>query len=664
MTDRPLDLPLAVPLDGPAGDLENTLRRRASARADAVRLLRRAGQPLVLLLVLVNLVLGVLPVVFVIATSVLLGRIPAVVGAGPGAWHALTSAFAVATAAFVAMQVIAPVAVSLGALLTRRVDRSVYDELMAASLSSTSIAPLEDQAIQDELRVAGLKLEFAIQSPGSACAGMLALIARYTQLAGFAGVVAVKFSWWAGLGMAAAVLLIRHGMRGGLSKYAEARRRLAAAERKSYYLRDLAIRPEADKEIRIFGLAGWLHHTYREVYLMWLRPLWAARRRFLLWGFLAFAVWGLLLAAVVFGVVGASATGTMTLTTFALVAQAALGALRLSVFYPEADLQTAIGISGYEQVRHFGTLVREFAGGAPAGPQRPVPELVRSIHFDRVTFGYPGQDRLIFDNLDLTLPVGRCTAIVGINGIGKTTLVKLLARLYEPSSGTIRADGQDIRGYPVEEWRSKIAVIFQEFLRYEVSAADNIGFGAIGCLDDRPGIRAAAQAAGIAGALDILPAGMDTPLARHMTGGADLSGGQWQRIALARALFAARHGAPVVILDEPTASLDFRTEATFFDQFTELTRGTTTLLISHRFSTVRHADLIVVLGRSGVVEQGSHAELMARNGRYASLFRLQGGLLTGTEEAGGNGSNGSKSSNGSNGSKSSSSSAKAEGARE
>lgn len=629
MTDHPLDLPLAVPLDGPAGDLENTPRNLLAARWNTIRLTARGGAGLVSLLVLVNVVLGALPVAFVVGTSTVLGRVPAAVrgGLGSGAWHSLLWAFLVSAIAFVLLQVVAPASSSLGALLARRIDREVYDELMAASLSSSGIAALEDQLVQDELRVAGLELEYAIQSPGSACSGLLALIGRYLQLAGFAVVVAVAYSWLAGLGLVVAVMLIRFGMRGGLTKYAAARRRLAAAERKGYYLRSLAMDSSAAKEIRVFGLAGWLRTTYREVYLIWLRPLWAARRRILRWGFLAYATWGLAIGAVVFGVFGHHAVGTLTLTDFALVAQAAMASLRLSGYYEESDMQTAIGISGYDQVKRFASIVEEFPA-AVSGAARPAAlEQRGTVHFDHVTFGYPG--RAVFDDLDLTIPMGRCTAIVGVNGVGKTTLVKLLARLYEPSQGAIRVDGVDVRSYPVEEWRARIGVIFQDFLRYEASAADNIGFGAIDHVDDRDGIRAAARAVGIDEALDALPAGLDTPLARHLTGGADLSGGQWQRIALARALFAVRNGSSMVILDEPTASLDMRAEATFFDRFAELTRGTTTLLISHRFSTVRHADEIVVLDGGRVVEQGDHEALMARGGRYARLFRLQGDLVAG-----------------------------------
>jgi ATP-binding cassette subfamily B protein len=295
-------------------------------------------------------------------------------------------------------------------------------------------------------------------------------------------------------------------------------------------------------------------------------------------------------------------------------------------------------MTAYDAVQRFtarvdGDQPQEPVTGEPARPG-PVPEPTGTIQFDRVSFRYPGQQRPVFEGLDLSIPVGRCTAIVGMNGAGKTTLVKLLARLYEPEAGAVRVDGVDIRAYALPEWRAKLAVIFQEFLRYEVSAADNIGYGAVGSLDDRAGIRAVAAAVGIQTALDRLPGGMDTSMARHMAGGVELSGGQWQRIALARALFALRHGSPILVLDEPTASLDVRAEARFFHEFSDLTQGATTLLISHRFSTVRHADLIVVLEAGQVTEAGSHEQLLARDGRYAELFRLQADRFTDADRTG------------------------------
>jgi ATP-binding cassette subfamily B protein len=597
-----------------------------------IRLLPLAGPGVVATTLLVHLVLGALPIAFAIATSQVLGRVPAAVAGGTGsaAWDSLVTVFVLAAAAFVGQQMLAPVATSLGELVARRIDGHMYRDLMSASLRSPGVAPLEDQEVLGDLRVAATELEFGVQSPGQAGAGLLAMTARHVQLAGYAVLVGAVFSWPAAAGLLAAVLLFRYAQRAGLRGYARERAAMGPKERKIAYLRELAIGSQAAKEIRVFGLVGWLKDALDAATLDFLRPLWTVRRRAYLWPFV-WAATGLLVAAVaVTAALGGVGPNAVTLTEFVLVAQAVLGAIRLAEYYPEADLQTTVGLEAYHAVRRFADRIECYpVTASPSGSGLPAPDPAHSIHFDNVTFRYPGQARPVFDRLDLTIPAGRCTAIVGVNGAGKTTLIKLLARLYEPTEGAIRVDGVDIREYPLDAWRAKLGVIFQDYLRYEVSAADNIGYGAVDRLADRAGIRAAAEAVGIAGDLDRLPRGLDTPLARHLAGGADLSGGQWQRVALARALFALRHGSPVVVLDEPTASLDVRAEATFFDEFAGLTHGATTLLISHRFSTVRHADLIVVLEQGRVLEQGTHDELIALDGRYARLFRLQAARLTG-----------------------------------
>ena len=259
-----------------------------------------------------------------------------------------------------------------------------------------------------------------------------------------------------------------------------------------------------------------------------------------------------------------------------------------------------------------------------------------AIRFEDVRFAYPGSSRPVLDGLDLELPAGLCTAIVGVNGAGKTTLVKLLTRLHEPTSGRLTVDGTDLADLDVAAWRRQVSVVFQDFVRYELSAADNIAVGAVHARRDAAVLRGAAEKAGIAEAVDALPGGFDTTLSRAYEGGADLSGGQWQRIAIARSLYALEAGARLLVLDEPTSALDVRAEAEFFDHFVELTRGVTSVLISHRFSSVRRADRIVVIDAGRVVEQGTHDELVAADGHYARLFRLQAERFAAWLDADGN----------------------------
>jgi ABC-type multidrug transport system fused ATPase/permease subunit len=239
-----------------------------------------------------------------------------------------------------------------------------------------------------------------------------------------------------------------------------------------------------------------------------------------------------------------------------------------------------------------------------------------------VTFAYPGGPPVL-EGFDLVIPTGSSLAIVGQNGAGKTTLGKLLCRLYDPQSGAIEIDGVDLRALSLDEWRSRVTAVFQDFTRFELPLRDNVA--PAGAPDDA--VKRALAAAG-AGEL----ASLDTVLARGYDGGTDLSGGQWQRVALARALCAVDLGAGLVLLDEPTAQLDVRGEAEIFDRILAATRHCTTILISHRFSTVRHADRICVLEKGRVVELGTHRELMALGGRYRTMFDLQAQRFNATED--------------------------------
>jgi len=269
------------------------------------------------------------------------------------------------------------------------------------------------------------------------------------------------------------------------------------------------------------------------------------------------------------------------------------------------------------------------AGALPSG-DRPADGLpAKEIRFRDLRFAYPTSGEPVLESFDLTIPARSSLAIVGQNGAGKTTLAKLLCRLYDPQRGAIEVDGVDLRDLDLDGWRRRVTAVFQDFIRFELPLRDNVA--PAGAPDDM--ILAALDDAGAGDLADL-----DTPLSRGYPGGTDLSGGQWQRVALARALCAVRMGAGVILLDEPTAQLDVRGEAEIFERILQATRDCTTILVSHRFSTVRHADRICVLEAGRVVELGSHDELMAQGGRYRTMFELQasrfrdGAPLPGEEE--------------------------------
>ncbi len=251
----------------------------------------------------------------------------------------------------------------------------------------------------------------------------------------------------------------------------------------------------------------------------------------------------------------------------------------------------------------------------------PVPNPIREgFRFEDVHFAYPGAAKPVLNGISFHLAPGQKIALLGENGAGKTTLVKLLCRLYDPNSGRITLDGQDLRDYDPESLRREIGVIFQDFLKYDATAGDNIGFGAIQSFSDPARIDQASEKSYADSVISNLPDGYATMLGRRFEGGVELSQGQWQKIALARAYM---RDAQLLILDEPTASLDARAEYEVFERFANLTAGKSAVLISHRFSTVRMADLILVLEHGKILEQGNHEELLAKGTRYAELFELQ-----------------------------------------
>lgn len=601
-------------------------------RVAILRFLPVAGSRIIGAIVAANLVAGALPVAFVVATSVVIGRVPAAVDGGLGspAWDSLVLAFVLAALAFLASQALAPVLVALNAALRRRVDGHLRDQIFELTARTTSIAPLEDAEVLDELAETSRQFDNDWHTPGQAAGGMLALVARYSSLVAFCALLSASASWWSGPVVLGATMVFRYGNRGGLRKYSRVWRTVMPASRSYDYLRELAMGEVAAKETRVFGLDDWLGGRYTDTHWKVFGPVAAARRRIYFYPYLGYTAFGVLVASVVVVDTGlAAASGEISLTALALALQATTAAIALGGYYPEADTGSQFGMRAVEALTRLRERIETYEATerATARPVRTDVDVTRlpstSLRLADVAFAYPGSERVVLDGLELEIPAGRSTAIVGVNGAGKTTLVKLLTRLYEPTRGAILADGVDIAELDPVAWRRQVSVIFQDFVRLELSAADNIALGAVHAPRDEDALWEAARRAGIAEVLEDLPAGLDTPLARAYEGGIDLSGGQWQRIAIARSLYAVAHGARVLVLDEPTSALDVRAEVAFFDRFVELTRGVTSILVSHRFSSVRRADHVVVIEHGKVVERGSHAELMAADGTYARLFRLQ-----------------------------------------
>jgi ATP-binding cassette subfamily B protein len=340
-----------------------------------------------------------------------------------------------------------------------------------------------------------------------------------------------------------------------------------------------------------------------------------------LWSSLAWAVFGLgYVGAVVFTATAIDATAGQIVLVLVIGSQ-------LSQFVGAAVGELGFLRSIWLDISRRLIWLEDYAAAVDARSDgTPPTRLATGIHLEHVSFRYPGSDRLVLDDVTLDLPAGSVVAVVGDNGAGKTTLVKLLARLYDPDAGRIEVDGVDLTSMSVPEWRARLAGAFQDFFRFELRALDGVGLGDLDRLGDRAAAATAIGRAGAGDVVDRLPAGLDTQLGPSWDDGIEVSFGQWQKLALARGFM--RDQPLLLVLDEPTAALDSETEHALFERFAEaareeVTNGRVTVLVSHRFSTVRMADLIVVLDGARLIEVGTHADLMASGGRYAELYGIQ-----------------------------------------
>lgn len=587
------------------------------------RLLREclaASRSLVAAVVALGALQGLLLPALMLASGALVGDLSA--GRSP------TGPLVAVGVLFTLQRLLDPVSAELGAVLWRLVDEVLSERVMRAMAGPPGLSHVEDPAVLD----AAIQAEGALTgtTPGEAAAYLGSFVSDRVSAAAALVIVGsyrpllVPF-------LVAAYLLAFQFTRWHWYEVAQVIEEGTDALRRSFYLRTLALTHTVAKEVRVFGLAGWLVDHYRSGWLAVMQEVWGKRRE----GWLRIAGIGLLLVAVELVALGLlardGAEGRIGVGAATAVAQAVLAAAVLAQF---TTYHWALTASLTSLDRLVGLEARAAAATTQLDGTRPAGSLpTSSVRFEGVSFTYPGAVAPVFDGFDLEIEVGRSLAIVGENGAGKTTLVKLLARLYDPDAGRITVDGVDLRELEPSSWRSRLAPVFQDHVRLEISAYDNVAFGALPQRHDRAGVEQAAQVAGAASLIERLPQGWDTTLSRAFTGGTELSGGEWQRLALARALFATHAGAAVLILDEPTAAMDVRGEAEVYDRFLELTRGVTTIVISHRFSTVRRADRIVVVEHGRVVEDGSHSELLATGGRYAEMYRLQAIRFTSPEAA-------------------------------
>ena len=400
----------------------------------------------------------------------------------------------------------------------------------------------------------------------------------------------------------------------------------AQSSRRAWHLFTLATTAAPGKEVRVLGRGGigrQLAEERRAAFERWYAPIASARWTSAAWHTLAWAVFGSAWAgAVAFVTLGLRASAGDVLLV--LAAGARLSAY-IGATVGEIGFLRGIWMDGSQRL----AWLEDYAASLVADADLPVPErLHKGIHLEQVSFAYPGTERLVLENVTLDLPAGTVVAIVGENGAGKTTLVKLLAKLYEPTSGAIQVDGQPLAHMRADAWRERLAGAFQDFFRFELPARQSIGVGDIPRIDEEPAVVQAVERAGADDVIARWPSGLDTQLGPTWPNGVDVSFGQWQKLALARGFM--RDHPLLLVLDEPTAALDAETEHALFERYAEAAHkdvteadGRITILVSHRFSTVRMADLIVVLDGAHLVEVGTHEDLMARGGQYSELYGIQ-----------------------------------------
>ncbi len=577
--------------------------------------LLKANRPLALLWYGLLLARGVLPAFLAIATGVL---VSAVKNGDP-----LAGPLAFVGSVFVLYQILAPLHRTASANLGSKTSAWLNDRLMVACTTPTGMAHLERADLIDDLVVAR-DFDLGIMGPPRHISIDFIATGLVELVVGFASaMVLFAFAWWAPIillaGWGSTHWLLRESAVWADRDTPEVR----DAQRHAEYAYRLAVDAPAAKELRLFGLAPWVVDRFSQRRRLLQELRWRATqlRERSMFGALLIVLGANLLVAWRIAVeandgrigLGAAAVFLTTMTQTSTVAFGGFGWALDGAAAPVAavlKLEASMAAAG---MLESGTVD---ASGKPS----------QSIRFNDVTFSYRDDTANVLDGFTLEIRAGESIAIVGVNGAGKTTLAKLLCRLYDPQGGSIEVDGVNLREFDIDSWRSRVTAVFQDFVQYERSLRSNVA--PLGASDEA--INAALRDAGAADLAEL-----DTILAKGYPGGTNLSGGQWQRVALARALCSVNEGAGLVLLDEPTAQLDVRGESEIFERVLAATRSATTILVSHRFSTVRQADRICVVEHGKVVELGTHDELMAYGGRYQTMFEMQAAHFVEVDETGG-----------------------------
>jgi len=578
----------------------------------ALELVWTTSRPLTIALALLTLVGGVLPAVIAYVGQLIVdGVVAASQSPDPdirGVLLLVALEALVVTGVAASQRGISASQSLLRALLGQRVNVMILEKALTLEL-----AHFEDSEFYDKLTQARRE---ASSRPLSLVNRTFGLVQNAISLTSYS-VLLFAFSPWA------VGILIAAGLP---SFFAEAKfsgdafrlfRWRSPDTRMQIYLETVIAREDGVKEVKLFQLGPRLLQRYRDIF----RKLFVEDRKLTIrrdtWGFIL----GLISTAALY-----AAYAWIVVTTIAGAITLGAMTMYLVLFRQGQSAVAAIltAVSGmYEDNLYLSNLYEYLEQPVPARPGHALrgPEPERGLEFDNVSFSYPGSDGKALSNISLQVKPGESLALVGENGSGKTTLIKLLTRLYDPTEGRILLDGLDLQEWDVEALRQRVGVIFQDFGRYQFSVGENIGAGDVRYIDDKTRWRAAAQTGLAAPFIEDMPDDYETQLGRWFKGGRELSGGQWQKIALSRAFM--RSDADILVLDEPTAAMDASSEAEVFEHFRTASSTKMTILISHRFSTVRAAAQIVVIHQGRILERGNHESLLAQDGQYAHLFRLQ-----------------------------------------